>query len=293
MENVSVKRTQRISSEKRIMIRTFRKKKLAVIGLVIIVLFILVAVFAPLIAPYDPYQIDILNAKQDMSWAHWMGTDALGRDVLSRVIYGARTSLLIAVVAVGLSAIVGIGLGLLAGYLGGILEVFIMRFLDALMSIPMTILALAIAALLGGGLVSIIIATGVGMTCMYARIMYGQTLQVKTSDYIMAEMGHGAKKSRIMLQHILPNCFPVIIVTMTTQLGSAIMMEAGLSFLGIGILPPTPSWGGMINEGFDFLMTHPILSIGPGIAIFLVVFAFNMFGDGLRDALDPRLRGVI
>jgi ABC-type dipeptide/oligopeptide/nickel transport system permease subunit len=187
----------------------------------------------------------------------------------------------------------GMFFGLVAGYFGGWSYVIIMRVMDALMTIPMLLLALTIAAVLGSGLINVIIALGVALIPTYARLMCGQALSVKQNDYILAGHSMGASNTRIMFLHILPNCMPPLIVMMTMQLGMTILAEAGLSFLGIGLKPPTASWGGMVNDGYEYLLTAPILSFAPGFAIMLVVFAFNMVGDGLRDALDPRLKGIL
>lgn len=286
MKTEKVKHT----GEMRRILKEMFKRKIVIIAVVIIALTIICAVFAPLIAPYEPNEMDFVNMKAPPSWEHLFGTDALGRDVLSRIIYGARASLIVAVVSVVIAATLGVILGLLAGYYRGIASTVIMRFIDALMSVPMTILALTIAALMGGGLLSIVIAIGVSLTSLYARAMRGQVLAIKETDYILAERAHGASNARIMFSHILPNCIPVLIVTITMQLGAAILMEAGLSYLGVGIVPPTPSWGTMIQEGIASLSAHPHLSLIPGVAIILIVFAFNMAGDGLRDAMDPKLR---
>ena len=273
--------------------KVFLSRPLVAIGLVIIIVNIVTAIFSPLLAPYDPYQINIKEALVQPSSEHLLGTDALGRDTLSRLIYGTRTSLTIAILAVGISVVFGMGLGLIAGYFGGLTSTIIMRFIDALMSCPGVILSLTIGTLLGGGITAIIIAVGISMMAMYARLMWAQVLTIKQNDYIMAEYTQGAGNLRIMLKHILPNCVPVLIVTVTMQMGGAILMEAGLSFLGIGIKPPGAAWGFMINDGYSYITSYPILSLAPGIAIILLVFAFNMVGDGLRDALDPRLRGRI
>jgi ABC-type dipeptide/oligopeptide/nickel transport system permease subunit len=217
----------------------------------------------------------------------------VGRDVLSRIIYGTRTSLLVGIVSVGIAASVGMTLGLFAGYFEGTVYIVIMRLMDAMMSLPMILLALVIAALLGGGLKNVMIALGIGLVPGYARLMCAQTLSIKENEYVTAGRSFGASNLRIMFCHILPNSFPPLIVMMTMMLGLAILSEAGLSFLGIGIEPPGAAWGSMISDGYKYLLTNPILSFAPGIAIMLVVFAFNMVGDGLRDALDPRLRGTI
>lgn len=268
-------------------------RPIVVVGLIIILVNIIAAIFAPLLAPYDPYEINVKEALSQPSFQHPLGTDSLGRDTLSRLIYGTRTSLIISILAVGFSVVFGMSLGLIAGYFGGITNTIIMRFIDALMSCPGVILALTIGTLLGGGMIAIIVAVGVSMTAMYARLMWSQVLTVQQNDYIKAEYAQGASSLRIMFQHILPNCFPVLIVTVTMQMGAAILMEAGLSFLGIGIKAPGAAWGFMINDGYTYLTSHPILSFAPGLAIILLVFAFNMVGDGLRDALDPRLRGTL
>jgi len=263
------------------------------VGLVIIIALIIVAIFAPLIAPYDPYELDIIHRLENPSAEHWLGTDTVGRDTLSRVIYGTRTSLQIGLIAVSVAAFFGITLGMIAGFMGGWTFAVIMRIMDALMSFPMILLALMIAAVLGGGLGNVIIALAVSLMPGYARLMCGQVLIVKESDYIMAARSMGASQWYIMMRHIFLNCLPPIIVFITMQLGNAILAEAGLSFLGIGVEAEIPTWGGMINDGRDYLLSNPILSFAPGLALMLEVFGFNMVGDGLRDALDPRLRGMI
>ena len=271
----------------------FWHRKLAMIGLVVIFVAVIGAVFAPWLAPHDPYRLDPKNALLAPSADHLLGTDSLGRDTFSRAVYGARVSMIVAVVCVGISMTIGMLMGLIAGYLGGLINVVLMRLVDMLMSIPNVILSLTIATLLGGGLWGVIIAIAVGLMSMYARLMWGQVMSAKQSDYVLAERAQGASQLRIMLRHILPNCFPVLIVTVTIQLGGTIIMEAGLSFLGVGINPPTAAWGSMIEQGYQYLTTRPLLALGPGLAIMLLVFAFNIVGDGLRDALDPRLRGTM
>ena len=251
------------------------------------------AVFSPLIAPYNPYAQNLDNVMAKPSLAHWLGTDTVGRDTLSRIIYGSRTSLIVGVVALGLAAGIGMFLGLVAGYFGGITNLIIMRFIDTLMTIPMMLLALTIAAVLGGGLTNVIIALGIALIPTYARLMCGQAMAIKQNDYVTAARSIGAGNLRTMIRHVAPNCFPPLIVMMTMQIGITILAEAGLSFLGIGINPPGAAWGAMVSEGYRYLTTNPMLSFAPGLAIMLVVFAFNMIGDGLRDALDPRLRGTL
>jgi peptide/nickel transport system permease protein len=282
----------RVGEIRRIM-RVFVGRKLTLFGLVVIVLTVLIALLAPFISPYDPYLPDLDHALQSPNSSHLLGTDPLGRDTLSRLLYGAQTSLIVAISAIFFGALVGGSIGLIAGYFGGIVQLLLMRFIDALMSIPMILLALSIAAMLGGGLRNIVIALSIGLMSLYARLMCSQVLTVKENDYILAARAFGASHLRTMLRHILPNCFPPLIVLLTLMVGSTILAEAGLSFLGVGIKPPGAAWGGMVTDGYRYVLSHPLLSFIPGVAIMLVVFSFNMVGDGLRDALDPRLRGTL
>jgi peptide/nickel transport system permease protein len=280
-------------SEFRRFLKVFFSRKLVIFGIVVILILIFTAIFASFLAPYNPYEINMAAQLETPSWHHLLGTDNVGRDVLSRIIYGTRNSLMVGIIAVGIAAGIGITLGLVAGYTGGVTYAIIMRFMDAMMTIPSILLALVIAAVLGGGLKNIMIALGIGFVPGYARLMCGQTLSIKANEYITAERSMGASNLQIMLGHILPNCLPPLIVMMTMMLGLAILSEAGLSFIGIGIEPPEAAWGSMVSSGYRYLLSNPVLSIAPGFAIMLVVFAFNMVGDGLRDALDPRLRGTL
>jgi len=200
---------------------------------------------------------------------------------------------MVGIVSVGIAATLGVALGLIAGYFGGWTYMIIMRFIDSLMAFPMILLALTIAALMGGGIKNVIIAIGISLTSLYARLMCSQVLSAKENDYITAARATGANNLRIMVRHLIPNCLPPIIVLITLQLGTAILAEAGLSFLGIGIEPPGAAWGALVNDGYKYLLRIPVLSFAPGLAIMLVVFSFNVMGDGLRDALDPRLRGTL
>jgi peptide/nickel transport system permease protein len=284
--------TQRIGEGRRF-VRVFLGRGVVVFGMVVIFILILMAILAPLISPYDPYKPALTETLQQPSAKHLLGTDALGRDTLSRIIYGSRTSLEISLLVVFFATVSGVFLGLISGYFGGWTFTIIMRIMDAFMSFPMILLALVIAALLGGGIRNVIVALSVAMMPIYARLMCGQVLTVKENDYVLAGHAIGAGNNRIMFRHVVPNTFPPLIVAMTMQLGGVILAEAGLSFLGIGIEAPMAAWGSMINDGRQYLLTLPILSFAPGVAIMLVVFGFNMVGDGLRDALDPRLRGVI
>ena len=284
--------TPRVSEFKRFL-RVFLSRGVVRFGLVIILAVIVAAIFAPLLAPYNPYKPDLNQTLSSPSRAHLLGTDAVGRDILSRIIYGARTSLMVGLIVVSLAATIGMGLGLTAGYFGGWIQTVLMRFIDSIMSFPMILLALVVSAMLGGGIKNVIIALTVGLTPAYSRLMCGQVLTIKENDYILAGRVMGAGNLRMMLRHLVPNCLPPLIVLITMMLGITILAEAGLSFLGVGIEPPTAAWGSMVNDGREYLLTHPILSFAPGLAIMLTVFAFNMVGDGLRDALDPRLRGTL
>ena len=274
--------------------RVFFSRKIVIFGLVVLFLLIFAAIFAPLLAPYDPYKPDLRNTLQQPSSEHLLGTDGTGRDTLSRLIYGSRTTIAVGFITTFFGALVGMILGLIAGFTNSkILNTIIMRAMDLLISFPMIILALFIAALLGGGIQNVIIALAIGALPGYARVMHGLTLSIRENDYVLAERSIGASNSKIMFSHILPNALPPLIVLVTLQLGGIILAEAGLSYLGIGIKPPGAAWGAMVNDGYRYLTDHPVLSIAPGFAIMLVVFAFNLVGDGLRDALDPRLRGTL
>ncbi len=280
-------------SEWRRFLRVFFSRGVVIFGAVVLVILIITAIAAPLLSPYDPARQTLKNALQPPSAQHLLGTDFIGRDTLSRLIYGSRISLVVALGAITIAAFVGVIAGLVAGFYGSWVNAVIMRCVDALMSFPMILLALIIAALLGGGLVNVMIAIGTALIPVYARLMCGQVLAIREQDYILASRAMGSSNFRLMLRHILANAFPPIIVLITMQVGTAILAEAGLSYLGIGITPPTPSWGSMVSDGFPYLLTNPLLSVIPGVAIMIVVFAFNMVGDGLRDTLDPRLRGVL
>ncbi|HUT67974.1 MAG TPA: ABC transporter permease [Dehalococcoidales bacterium] len=280
-------------NELRRFLKVFLGRPVVVFGAIIIVVLIICAAFPQWIAPYDPIKQNLRSVLLQPSSEHLLGTDALGRDLLSRIIFGARTAVMVGVVALGIAAVSGMILGLTAGYFGGITYAIIMRFIDALMAFPVILLALAIAALLGGGLLNVMIAIGIGMMAGYARVMCGQAISVRENDYILAARSSGASNLRIMFRHVFPNCFPPMIVLMTMMIGMTILFEAGLSFLGIGIKEPTVAWGSLVNDGYKYLLTHPLLSVAPGVAIIFVVYAFNMVGDGIRDAIDPRLRGTL
>jgi peptide/nickel transport system permease protein len=280
-------------SESRRIFKVMFSRWVVIIGAVIILLLILTAIFAPLLTPYEPNKVNLEDSLQKPSSQHLLGTDKIGRDVLTRILYGSRIALLVGVVAVTASGALGMFLGLLAGYFGGWVETIIMRITDAIMSLPPLVLMLAIAVMMGGGVTTVLIALGVALMPTYTRLMCGQVLSAKENDYVMAAKVIGASNIRVMFRHLVPNVFPPLLVLITLDLGFAILTEASLSFLGIGINPPTATWGSMVSDGQRYLLTHPILSMSPGLAIVLVVLGFNLVGDGLRDALDPRLRGRI
>jgi peptide/nickel transport system permease protein len=249
-----------------------------------------VAVFAPLVAPYDPVATSWSLIRKAPSAAHWMGTDENGRDVLSRVIYGARASLLAGVVSVLIAAGIGVPVGLLAGFAGGKVDAVIGRLVDAMLACPFLILAIALAAFLGPSLGNAMIAIGVSAAPVFVRVARGATMDAATNEYVEAARALGNPAWRVAIRHILPNIVPPVMVQATLAIAAAIIAEASLSFLGLGQQPPAPSWGSMLNSAQRFLTQAPWLAIFPGLAIFLAVLSFNLVGDGLRDALDPRRR---
>ena len=258
-------------------------------GLFVLVLVVLCAVFADVLAPYHPNEQDYLALTEAPSGAHLLGTDDIGRDVLSRIIYGSRVSLLVGVIAVGIAVALGVTLGLLAGYAGGLVEDVVMRIVDALQAFPGLILALGIAAALGPGIEKAMIAIGIVATPAMARLTRAQTLAIREREFVSAARVIGASPFDIVIRHIWPNVTAPIIVQATLLVATAIVTEAGLSFLGVGVVPPTPSWGSMIRTGSQYLEVAPWMSFAPGVVIFVTVLAFNFVGDGLRRALDPRL----
>jgi peptide/nickel transport system permease protein len=270
--------------------RRLVKRKSAVLGLVIIVLLVLIAVGAPWIAPYDPAQQGWTAVRNPPSLQHWFGTDESGRDLFSRVIFGARASLLAGVVAVSIALGLGVPIGLLAGYGGRWTDALISRITDAMLACPFLILAIALAAFLGPSLQNAMIAIGVTATPVFVRLTRGLVMAVKVEDYVEAARAVGNPPMRIALKHILPNILPALIVQATISIASAIIAEASLSFLGLGQQPPAPSWGSMLNTAQRFLTNAPWMAVWPGLAIFLTVLSFNILGDGLRDALDPKER---
>ncbi|MFM0694365.1 ABC transporter permease [Paraburkholderia graminis] len=266
----------------------FMRNRAAVFGAALVLLIVVMAVFAPWLSHYDPVQASFMTVRQAPSAAHWFGTDELGRDVLSRLLWGARASLLAGVVSVCIAVAIGVPLGLLAGYFGKLVDGAISRIADALLSIPFLILAIALAAFLGPSLTNAMAAIGISAMPRFVRLTRGQAITVKAEDYVEGARAIGLGHARIIVRYILPNVLPPIIVQASLTIATAIIAEASLSFLGLGQLPPSPSWGSMLNTAKDFVSQAPWMSIFPGIAIFLAVLGFNLLGDGLRDALDPR-----
>jgi peptide/nickel transport system permease protein len=277
------------SPAQRALRRLFARKG-AVAGLVVIAAFIVLAVFAPLIVPFDPLATSWTLVRKPPSALHWFGSDDLGRDILSRVIFGTRASLLAGAISVGIALSIGVPFGLLAGYRGGFIDALISRITDAMLACPFLILAIALAAFLGPSLGNAMIAVGITTTPVFVRLTRGQTIGVKVEDYIEAARAIGNPRWRIALFHILPNILPALLVQATLSIAAAIIAEAALSFLGLGQQPPSPSWGSMLNAAQRFLTNAPWMALWPGLAIFLVVLSFNLVGDGLRDALDPKSR---
>ncbi|GGI97822.1 ABC transporter permease [Neoroseomonas lacus] len=269
-------------------IKRFLRHRLAVFGLFVVVLFILVAILAPLIAPHDPLQTSWTRIRKPPSWGFWMGTDENGRDVLSRVIWGARASLMAGVVSVMGALILGVPLGLLAGLAGGWTDTIISRVADAMLSVPFLILAIALAAFLGPALENAMLAIAITASPVFVRLARGMALDAKSTDWIEAARALGNPAWRIAFVHVLPNIIPPLLVQATLAIAEAIIAEAALSFLGLGMQPPNPSWGSMLNSSQRFLTQAPWLSVFPGVTIMVVVLSFNLMGDGLRDALDPR-----
>jgi len=271
-------------------IRRFKRRKGAVFALVMIAIFVAAAVLAPLISPYNPDLQTWTAVRKVPSALHWFGTDDVGRDVLARVIFGARASLLAGVISVAIAVLVGVPVGLISGYLGGFVDALFSRITDALLACPFLILAIAFAAFLGPSLGNAMIAIGITTTPIFIRLTRGQVMAVKVEDYVEAARAVGNPHWRIALVHILPNILPALLVQATLSIAAAIIAEAALSFLGLGQQPPAPSWGSMLNAAQRFLVNAPWMAIWPGLAIFLTVLSFNLVGDGLRDALDPRSR---
>jgi peptide/nickel transport system permease protein len=269
-------------------LRRFLRHKLAMAGLVVVLAFILVALLAPWIAPYDPIQTSWARIRRPPSELHWLGTDENGRDVLSRLMWGARASMMAGVVSVLGAVLIGVPIGLLAGLAGGWVDALLSRIADAMLSVPFLILAIALAAFLGPALENAMLAIAITASPVFVRLARGMALDARSTDWVEAARALGNPPWRTAIVHVLPNIIPPLMVQATLAIAEAIIAEAALSFLGLGQQPPAPSWGSMLNSAQRFLETAPWLAIAPGAAIFVVVLAFNLVGDGLRDALDPR-----
>lgn len=267
----------------------FRQNKPAILGAVIVAAMVVCAATAPFIAPYDPNYQDLNHIVQPPGHGHLLGTDDLGRDMLSRIIFGARIAVGASIIPVLLAMVVGVPLGLVTGYFRGLWDDVVMRIVDALQAFPFLILALALASILGPGFLNAMIAIGIGFIPAFIRIVRGQVLTVSTRDYILAARSFGTGNIRILLLHVLPNSLAPLLVQTSVAMAAAILAEAGLSFLGVGVQPPTASWGQMLTVAQEYINSAPWLAVWPGAAIFLAVLGFNLLGDGIRDALDPRM----
>ena len=270
--------------------RKLARNRIAMLGLLVVLFFVVLAIFAPWIAPHDPLAAGWSTIRKAPSAVHWFGTDDLGRDVLSRVVWGTRASLMAGVVSVAISLVLGVFIGMLAGFFGGWVDALISRITDAFLACPFLILAIALAAFLGPSLTNAMIAIGVSAAPIFVRLTRAQVINVKVEDYIEAARAVGCSPLRIAVSHMLPNITAPVIVQSTLAIAAAVIAEASLSFLGLGQQPPAPSWGSMLNTAKNFMDSAPWMAVWPGLAIFVLVLAFNLLGDGLRDALDPRQR---
>jgi len=285
-----VGRAQKPTSMWLVTFRRLRRSKTAMFGMTVAGLVFLVAALADVLAPYGYADMHPEHMLQGPSWQYWLGTDQMGRDVLSRVIYGTRISIYVGVVSTIFGAMMGIPLGIIAAYYGGFIDTLIMRVVDIWVAFPNFLLALVISVILGPSVTNVVIALAIVRVPTQARVVRGTALSIKENDYVQAARAVGVKDQRVLLRHILPNCMAPVIVLSTLEVATAIIVEAALSFLGLGTQPPTPSWGWDLRANVVFIEDNPWIAIFPGLAIFITVLAFNMFGDGLRDALDPRLK---
>ncbi|WP_275579439.1 nickel transporter permease [Halanaerobacter jeridensis] len=266
------------------------KNRIAMLGLAIISILLVVAIFAPVLAPYDPLKTNVIQRLKAPSFSHWLGTDDLGRDILSRIIYGSRISIQVGVISVSLALVLGVTLGVLAGYYGGWIDSLVMRLIDIMLAFPSILLAIVIMAILGPQLSNAMIAIGFVNLPRFARIVRSSVLSVKEEEYVSAAQSLGSSDFRIITKHILPNCLAPLTVQSTLSIATAILEAAGLSFLGLGAQPPTPEWGAMLSSGRSAIQVAPWVVAFPGLAIMITVLGFNLFGDGLRDALDPKMK---
>jgi ABC-type dipeptide/oligopeptide/nickel transport system permease subunit len=270
----------------------FRRHRTAMAGLILLVVLLVLALAAPLLTSYNPERQSLSQALRPISWAHPLGTDHLGRDILARLLYGGRLSLMIGFLAVGLGVAIGVPLGAVSGFQGGLTDLVIQRLADILLSFPGFLLALSLVAILGVGLQNVIISVGISAVPSFIRLVRGSVLSIREQVYVQAADAIGQRRVLIIFRHVLPNAMAPVIVQATLSLGFAILVAAGLGFLGLGVQPPTPEWGTMLGEGRQYIFRAPGLTTYPGLVIFLAVLGFNLFGDGLRDALDPRMSRV-
>lgn len=289
-DNLSIEPTYTARSPWRMIVNRFKKNKRAMAGLWMVLVFLVVAIFAPWIAPHDPFEQNMQVMLEAPSIHYFFGTDEFGRDIFSRIIYGAQISLMIGIVGVLISIVFGVALGTISGYFGGFVDSLVMRIMDIFMAFPSFLLALAIVSVLGPGMINVMIAIGIFSVPTFARISRSSVISIKNKEYIEAAKAMGGTHLFIIWKHILPNSIAPIIVLSTMRIATAILTAAGLSFLGMGAQPPTPEWGAMLSTGREYLRTAPHVSTIPGLAIMFMVLAFNMLGDGLRDALDPKMK---
>jgi peptide/nickel transport system permease protein len=289
-DNNPFERTYSPRSPWQMMASRFKKNKRAMVGLWMVMIFVIVAIFAHWIAPYDPFLQNMKVMLESPTWNHLFGTDEFGRDILSRIIYGAQISLMIGIVGVLISVIFGVALGTISGYFGGLADTLIMRVMDIFMAFPSFLLALAIVSVLGPSMINVMISIGIFSVPTFARISRSSVITVKNKEFIEAAKAMGGTHAHIIWRHVIPNSIAPIIVLSTLRIATAILTAAGLSFLGMGAQPPTPEWGAMLSTGRDYLRMAPHVSTIPGLAIMFMVLAFNMLGDGLRDALDPKMK---
>lgn len=282
-------RAQTAKTRRRALIR-FKKHKPAVIGLIFVIALVTMAIFAPFIAPFEPNKVSILDSKNPPSSTHWFGNDDVGRDILSRVIFGSRVALIVGLGATAIAVVIGVTVGATAGYFGGKIDTVLSRFVDSLMSFPLLALLLILSAVLGPSLRNVVIVIGCSVWASYARMVRAEVLSLRERDYVHAAQAAGAKNLRIISRHIVPNALGPVVIFASLQVGGIIILESALSFLGLGVQRPTASWGTMLSDGREYIRNYPHISMAPGIAITVTVLAFNLIGDGLRDALDPRQR---
>ncbi len=288
--NIKIKNKSKSKSQFSMVMKSLKRNKVAMLGLIILLILLFLAVFSDVIAPYSYEKQDLQNAYQHPNAKYIFGTDEFGRDIFSRVIFGARISLMVGFISVGIALLIGGILGAISGFYGGRIDNIIMRFMDVLLAIPQTLLAIAIVAALGAGLINLMIAVGISSIPNYARIVRASVMTIRGEEYIEAARASGTNDVTIILKHILPNCVAPVIVQVTLGIAGAILTAAGMSFIGLGIQPPVPEWGSMLSSGRDYIRGYAYMTMFPGVAIITTVLSLNLLGDGLRDALDPKLK---